>query len=359
MSKERVTVQDIADSLGLSRTTVSKVLNGAPNMPSHTISAVLNKAREMNYKQFSYLQAIQNIGKEDFPPKGGTFALLANFLPEHFHIASAIIASLEQEISTYGYSLTIHMLKPGDIASLQLPPNFRPEQADAILAIEIFSIEYSRMLASLGKPLLFFDSCYHPEAEPLDANILLMESRNNVFRMLSHVLSRERIQHMGFIGDYKHCISFHERYEGYKDALTLYNLPYEEQYCITQDDFLFQKPDFLEVELKKMNKFPDMFCCANDLLAWKTISALKSMNLEVPGDILICGFDDTAVLNAMDSPLTTVTTPSQEMGIMAAQILLSRVNNPSLPPSTVYLNSKVQIRSSTDGNLRQVTAISG
>ena len=151
MAKDKVTIQDIADALHLSRTTVSKALNGAPNMPAKTISAVWNKAKEMNYKQFAYLQP-QNISGNTVPPKkGGTFALLANFIPEHFHIASAIMASLESEISSYGYSLTIHMINTGDIRSLQLPLNFKLEQVDAILGIEIFDKEYSKMLCALGK----------------------------------------------------------------------------------------------------------------------------------------------------------------------------------------------------------------
>ena len=347
MAKDKVTIQDIADALHLSRTTVSKALNGAPNMPAKTISAVWNKAKEMNYKQFAYLQP-QNISGNTVPPKkGGTFALLANFIPENFHIASAIMASLEYEISSYGYSLTIRMINTGDIRSLQLPLNFKLEQVDAILGIEIFDKEYSKMLCALGKPVLFFDSFCHSAAEPLSANILLMESKNSIFRMLHHVLSHENVKRIGFIGDYMHCISFHERYEGYCNALKFHNLPYEECYCITQNDLLFQAPDFLKIELGKMQSLPDMFCCANDLLAWRTISALRSLGKKVPQDILICGFDDTLILNSLDSELTTVTTPSREMGIAAAHILLNRVENPSLAPMTAYLNSTVQIRSST------------
>lgn len=348
MAKDKVTVQDIADALHLSRTTVSKVLNGAPNMPEKTVSTVLNKAKEMNYKQFAYFQAAQNISENKIPPKkGGTFALLANFFPEHFHIASAIMASLKSEINTYGYSLTIHMINNEDIRSLQLPLNFDPDQIDAILGIELFNEAYSRMLCSLGKPVLFFDSYYHPGSDPLPANILLMESKNSTFRMLHQVISRENIKRIGFIGDYNHCISFHERYEGYRDALRFHGLPCEEACCITQNDSHFQNPDFLKIALCRLPALPDMFCCANDLLAWKTISALRTLDKKVPDDILISGFDDTPVLNSLDSELTTVTTPSREMGVTAARILLDRVGNPSLAPMTAYLSSEVQIRSST------------
>ena len=81
MIKERVTVQDIADALGLSRTTVSKALNGAPNMPEKTVDRVLNKAKELNYKQFSYF----NTYREEEPhfTKGGlqTTFLSSSILP--------------------------------------------------------------------------------------------------------------------------------------------------------------------------------------------------------------------------------------------------------------------------------------
>lgn len=347
MTKDKATMQDIADSLGLSRTTVSKVLNGSPNMPSKTIAQVLKKAKEMNYKQFSYLQAVQELECNSSTYRGGSFALLVNIIPEHFHIASAIMASLEQEISKYGYSLTIHMITPQDIHAMTLPLNFKLDQVDAILGIELFDKDFSGMLCSLGKPVLFFDSFYNPYTTLPSANIVLMENRHSVFQMLDSVLEANPISQTGFIGDYNHCISFHERYEGYRAALLAHGLPYTQEYCITEDDSFFQDSDWLLTQLMQMQELPKLFCCANDLLAWKVIGALKQMHLSVPKDILICGFDDTLILNSIDSTLTTVATPSKEMGIMAARILLDRIENPSLPITTIYLNTQVQIRQST------------
>ena len=83
MAKDKVTIQDIADALHLSRTTVSKALNGAPNMPAKTISAVWNKAKEMNYKQFAYLQP-QNISEHGSPKKGRNFCPSGQFYPGAF-----------------------------------------------------------------------------------------------------------------------------------------------------------------------------------------------------------------------------------------------------------------------------------
>lgn len=345
MTKERVTVQDIADALGLSRTTVSKVLNGAPNMPEKTVNKVLQMAKKLNYKQFSFLELEER--REASAGNGGTFALFANYIPEHFHIATSIMASLEQEMRKYGYSLTVYMLNPDDVLGLKLPRNFRLEQTDAILCIELFSRKYSEMVCSLGKPVLFFDSYYAPDIPPLNANILLMESRFSTFRMLNSILASNPVRHVGFIGDIGHCISFHERYEGFLEALESNNIPFEEPLCITEDDSLFQNPGFLYRTLSNMERLPELFFCANDLLAWRTISALKQMGVKVSRDILICGFDDTMNMNPTDSTLTTVKTPSKEMGVMAARILMNQLENPGLPCSTVYLTGEIRMRAST------------
>lgn len=345
MIKERVTVQDIADALGLSRTTVSKVLNGAPHMPEKTVNRVLNMAKQLNYKQFSYLASGENA--VDISERGGRFALFANYIPEHFHIASTIMASLEQEMRKYGYSLSIYMLNPEDVFGLKLPQNFRSDEIDAILCIEMFHPEYSEMVCSLGKPVLFFDSYYLPDHPPLNANILLMESRNSTFRMLNNVLMNESLDKVGFIGDINHCISFRERYEGFLNALAVNHVVYDESCCIIQDDSLFQELDFLYDVLKNMDQLPQMFFCANDLLAWRTIGALKKMGVKTSRDILICGFDDTLNITTFDSTLTTVKTPSREMGIMAVKILMNQLEDHDLSNSTVYLNGEIQMRTST------------
>lgn len=345
MIKERVTVQDIADALGLSRTTVSKVLNGAPHMPEKTVNNVLNMAKKLNYKQFSYLASDE--ASVDISGKGGTFALLANYIPEHFHIASTIMASLEQEMRKYGYSLSIYMLNPDDVLSLKLPQNFRSDEIDAILCIEMFHPEYSEMVCSLGKPVLFIDSYYSPACPPLNANILLMESRHSTFRMLHNILKNNAMDRVGFIGDINHCISFHERYEGFLNALAANNILYDEACCVIEDDSFFQEPHFLYHAVKNIKQLPQMFFCANDLLAWRTIAALKQMGVEVSRDILICGFDDTLNITTIDSTLTTVRTPSREMGVMAVKILLNQLKDNTLSNSITYLNGEIQMRTST------------
>lgn len=348
MSKEKVTIQDIANALGLSRTTVSKAMNGSGSVPEKTVRAVLQKAKEMNYKQFAYLSAPRQEASEN-SVKGGNVALLAHIMPSRFHIASTLMATLEQEISRHGFSLTIHILGNDDIHTLSLPQNMRLEQVDAFICLELFDEAYTRMLCSLKKPLLFSDAFFGFPDCPLPADLLLMESRRSTCRMISSVIASAKLRSVGFIGDRLHCLSFQERFEGYRSALADNGIPWNPADCIMEADEYFADPEWLYHKVSDMKKLPDMFFCANDLLALQMLSALTRIGAAVPEDILLCGFDDTLALNSVNSTLTTVRTPSTDMGVIAARMLLNRIASPGLPPVMTYLHTEVQFRRSTEG----------
>ena len=288
MAKDRTTIQDIADALGLSRTTVSKALNGAPHMPEKTVNNVLQMAKKLNYKHFAHLGKIEE--NQNIVSKGGSFA---------------------------------------------------------VLCIELFDRKYSKMVCSLGKPVVFFDSYYAPENEPLNANIILMESRYSTFRMINSILSQYSLKSVGFIGDIYHCISFHERYEGFLNALRNNNIAYNPSFCVIADDPCFHETSFLTDAIRNMPELPELFFCANDLLAVKIITILRQMKINISQDLLICGFDDTLCLNPINSTLTTVRTPSCEMGILATKLLINQLTDPNIPPITAYINGHIQMRSST------------
>lgn len=348
MRKKGATVQDIADALRLSRTTVSKALNRHDTIPQKTIETVLAKAAELQYKQFAFL----DITKAKIAGKGsqhnGTFAMLAHVMPDKFHIGSSLMTHLEQEISQEGYSLTIHILKDDDIRGLQLPNNFSLDHVDAIICMELFDKAYSQMLCTLGKPVLFTDMFADTSYHDLNADLLMMENRYNTEKMVSAVLQENNLSSAGFIGDIHHCLSFYERWEGFCSAMAKCGRSVREKHnIIDEDDSLYGDDLWLTRQLENMPALPELFVCANDSLALHILSVLKSMGISVPDQVLLCGFDDMPEARIIEPQLTTVHIPRNSMGILAAQRLLSKITNPALPCTTTYVQTKVKFRAST------------
>lgn len=339
--KSKVTIQDIADALQLSRITVSKVLNHSPNVSAETRNLVLKKAQEMNYKNIN--SGTYSNGKSGLQAKN--FAFVMHLTPDAFHIGSGIITQLEQEIRTMGYSLTLHSITDDDIASLMLPPNLNRNQTAAIVCLELFHPEYSRLLCTLGIPVLFIDACIDFYSLNLECSLLMMENRNSTRRMLSALCREHGLTSMGFVGDFMHCLSFHERYDSFLLTAREYGAE-TNPYSIIADDSFYSQDGWVREQLKKMNCLPQLFFCANDVLAQILIQSLTELDLQIPEDIMVCGFDGIPSMNTVMNSLTTVHIPCRELGTCAAQFLFHRIQYPGGISGAVYLNTRVHFRES-------------
>ena len=94
-------------------------------------------------------------------------------------------------------------------------------------------------------------------------------------------------------------------------------------------------------------ELPEVFLCANDFIAVDTMQALRKLGKSVPGDILLCGFDDAPESRIMTPALTTVHIHTQIMAFTALHLLLSRMKEPYLDYRTVYTATELICRDST------------
>ncbi|SET12270.1 LacI family DNA-binding transcriptional regulator [Paenibacillus sp. NFR01] len=342
MAKEKVTIQDIANALGISRNTASKALNGTPGIPEETRNKVVKKAIELKYKQFSFMESESLLSKHS-----GNIALLTENLPNTSHFGSILISGLEKRISEEGYNLSIHIIREIDQKSLSLPNNFDASNVDGIICIELFNLEYSKLITGLGIPTIFIDCSAHVRYPEFQADVLLMENEHS-----SYLLTRKLIENgytdFGFIGDYNHCRSFNERWAGFNRAITEAGLTVDRSKCILDDDDLFfTSSDWANQRIKAMTSLPSAFICANDYIAVSFMKALKSMNYAIPKDIAFCGFDNSPEASIIEPHLTTVHIYSNEMGVCAAEMLLSRISNPEQPHQVSHIFTQLIFRDST------------
>ena len=377
----RVTIQDIADALGLSRNTVSKAINNTGVLAEATRERILQKAVEMGYKQFSYvtfMNANQSVKASLSLPSAQTeksadgslsdnlfvqsmrqkitdgprvIAMLSIGLLGSSHFSSTMMDRFQMELSLLGYELVMYRIGPNHLASMTLPSPITRETVAGIICFEIFDRDYSNMLCDCGIPILFVDSPVSPCDSTLRADRLLMENRSNIYLLIQEMQRRGR-QRIGFIGNPYHCLSFFERYMAYLEALHMTGLPISEDSCIlrnpvsgvpTAEEF----QNYLAKRLGAMKELPEIFLCANDFLALDVMQALSTLGLSVPDDVWLCGFDDSSESRLVTPQLTTIHIHSQIMGVTAIQILMSRIAEPTMNYRTVYTETNLIYRAST------------
>ena len=345
--RKKVTIQDIADALGVSRNTVSKAINNTDGLADSTREKILQKAVEMGYKQFSYVSTLSNI-KAGMPilfseTSGfvGEIALLTTTFLTQSHFASTMLDKFQQEISQLGFTMNTHRVTNVNLQELSLPATFLPERVSAIICIEMFNLAYDKMICNLGIPVLFVDGPAKRSGETLPADQLYMENTNEITRFVNEMLQKGLTQ-IGFIGNYNHCQSFYERYTAFRCAMLMAGVPVEEKYCIS-----YNHQDEIAEALASLEKLPDIFICANDFVAGDTIRALFSIGKQVPDDVRILGFDDSAESRISRPTLSTIHIHTQIMAFSAVHLLLSRIKEPSLDYRTIYTETNLIYREST------------
>lgn len=235
-------------------------------------------------------------------------------------------------------------VREAEISSLQLPMGFNREKTAGILCLEMFDPEYIEMLDTLGIPLLFIDTAADADMTQIRADFLLMENHLSIFN-LTDTLIQNGYRNFAFAGEPKHCRSFNERYEGFMHALTVNRLtPSISQFT---GRTVFDTPQNLAETIRRTIQLPDVFICANDFVAIDLIRALKKQGIRVPEDVLVTGFDNSAESRIIDPHLTTVDIPSSKMGYIAADMLLSRINEPDMPYRITHVRTTLKFRAST------------
>ena len=330
----RVTIQDIADALGLSRNTVSKAINNTGILADATREKILQKAMEMGYKTFSYANSQMDLKfTSQFSAQDPLFtpidlkdprrevALFTGLFLDNGHFASTMLDKFQYELTILGYSLTIHRVLEENMKSLTLPLSFRPDNTAAIICIEIFHYDYCKMLCGLNLPLLLVDAPVETYTAPLPADLLLMENASAIHQII---------------------------YTASQNNITRYSVPINESYCLTACSGNGQEyRDSLKKSLSKMKDLPELFICANDFVAIDVLTVLREMGVSCPEDILLSGFDDSPESKVVTPPLTTCHIHSQIMGASAAHLLISRIRQPHLNYRTLHAETDLIYRAST------------
>lgn len=343
--KPKITVQDIADALNISRNTVSKAINGTGNVSKETRLKIFNKASELGYKQFSMLN--QNITESISPSPTYEIALFSHSVLSTSHFSSPLLHTFQEHISTLGYRLSMYTIRDDFMLQCELPANFNHEFTKGIIVIEMFHEKYTEFLCNLEIPTLFIDTYANTSGHILNSDVMYMENYNCSYQMTRSLLN-DGFKKVGFVGDFLHCHSFYERWCGYRQAMQDSSIDNYKEYCILENDNLpYYNPELLASKIKVLSQLPEAFVCANDYIAIDVIRALKSMNLTIPEDVRICGFDNSTESRIIEPPLTTANIPGDSMGHFAAEILLSRIHHPELSYRTLYVQTEIITRLST------------
>ena len=337
MARRQARSQDVAKLAGVSRTTVSFVLNDVPGVKitDETRQRVFRAARELNYYPTAAARSLAS-GKTHriglILGEGQERLAADAFLP-------AFLQGVTASVHRRGYLLMIQLAEdvPSQEAYARL---IREQQVDGlILSGPRLDDPLLPQLAEEKFPLIF-------HGRPNGHQFPCVDVDNEVggLRAAHHllVLGHRRV---GFISNAPLSYSgAQERFLGYKQALADHGIPPDPDLVQTAA-FLPEAGRAAMEQLLSLPERPTAVFCASDVVALGAMSAVHSAGLVIPDDVAIVGFDDIFLAAHAQPPLTTVRVPAYGLGWTAAEVLIACIEGDEAA-SSVVLETELVIRES-------------
>ena len=313
----RVTMEDIARMAGVSKATVSRVVNGIEQgVGPETRRRVLQIVKETNYR--SYSLPSQNQSK--------TLGLIIPDIINPFF--GELVKAIEGEATEQGYTVLLgntdfSMEKEERYLSI-----FLAKRVDGIILVTTAQTagEHYQRLKKYSVPCVLVDR--------------MLAGAEYTAGLIQH-----RNEKIALISGPRNISTSVERIQGYRDALEQYRLPFEER-LIKYGDYTFESGYRAIMELEREGTRFTGVLAANDTMALGAIKALKELTYAIPEDVEIIGFDNIGFSQLCDPPLATIQQPTIEMGRRAADTLIRAIVGKPIETKNIHLQPKLVVRGS-------------
>ena len=318
MPKKKVTLTDIANRVGVSQGLVSLALSDSDLVNENTRAEIILAALEMGYDLNK--RKIRNTREKIFSLVVSDMSYVNTFF------WTEVIVSMENTLAKekIGLDLVVYNEQMGtDRLLLELVD----KKTSGLITIASCTRKRAGILAQSGLPMVVVDGDFYcgTECDSISAS--------NYFSSYStaRYLIGKGHRRLAFVGSISMAVSFQQRRDGFsagatsKKGVTFYDVSGDGG----KDFPTFSKDQLLEI-MKGENP-PTAIFCANDFTAVAVFDLLKEMDLHVPEDVSLVGFDDIVLDHELIPMLTTNHVDRAEMGKMAVELLNDRIQHPEQP----------------------------
>ncbi|HHU77417.1 MAG TPA: LacI family transcriptional regulator [Clostridiales bacterium] len=330
---KKVTLQDIANELNTSKNTVSKALRGLPGVSDRLRQRIIKYANEMGYVNNSLKKSqiddqinVTMVCRKDFFTQ-------PSFWSQVFYGIMECSGRNNVSIKT----ITVNSENEGSSFSTLISSG---ASCDGFLVVGTISDDLLTKVKKMHLPMVVVDY-YNNDIE---CDYVNSANSRGIYKTIRYLIQNNH-KRIGFISNREGAYSFNQRYEAYLKYMKTFLLPVKEEYVWL--DAVYSDTKYYTEKLRELYDqpdFPTAWICVNDNTALAFHNALRKMNIKVPDDVSLVGFDN--VTSVFSPFLTTINVPQKEMGERAMEQLIFRIKNPDEPFVSIQINTTLIERSS-------------
>lgn len=325
--------EDIARIAGVSRSTVSRVINNYSNVPEETREKVMKVVREYNYMPNTFARTLA--GKRSntiglfFVITGETFQNSRIARNDYFSSYLNDLVDIANGMDYYVLVNTIRVASEYD----KVNQAFMEKRIDGGILIGTQDDTLTKMhLDNIKAPMVIFDydvpSLKDEGYGNSDITVVNSKDKSGIDKAVRYLKDKGHTE-IGFIKGNLHTRSGKVRYEGFVEAMDKYGLTLNEAYVI-EGEFSVKLAYKGIKEAVSKKTLPTAFISSNDYMAIEAIKALQEEGYRVPEDIAMVGFDNVHMAEQSHPPLTSLEPRFYDMARKAVELLDHKLHKPDL-----------------------------
>ncbi len=326
-------IRDVAKIAGVSVSTVSHVINQTRFVSKESQTKVLAAMEELNYTPNRLASSLRRKDK-----RTNTLGLLIPDSTNPFF--AEVLRGVEDACFDAGFSVFLCNSDDDPKKEHNYIEVLLGKQIDGIILVSAGTHDDSLLMLENNRvPFVLVDR----ELPGAVIDSVLVDNKTGGYQATNYLveLGHKRI---GCIAGPSLLNPSAARVEGYRMALSENNIL--DDNLVFMGDFRAQSGTDAAKQMLDLGNPPTAIFACNDMMALGALHAADEAQLSVPGDISIIGFDDIPLASFTIPPLTTVAQSGQEMGLQAAKMVISRIENSNLPARQAILSTSLVIRDS-------------
>lgn len=334
--RRRVSAEDVAREAGVSRTTVSFVLNNTPGkgIAESTRQRVLDAAARLGYEPNEHARKLARTRSLSV----GVLVCHTQFTYSDVFI-TRVLEGMSQVANRFRARLVLEPVRIDEPSYLELARRYG---FDGIILINAHDEDPALMeIAAERFPAVSMD-----DVGEIAIDQVYVDNAAAASELTSYLLGLGH-RRIGFIGHAAHTYySSRKRLEGYRRALEGAGYVFDPSYVAFAD--FSERSGYIQAQalFERVGEVDAIFA-GNDVVAYGAIRAVIDRGCRIPDDLSIVGFDDDYVSRFLNPPLTTMALPANSFGAAALEMLMQRVAEPSIrDPRNRILEARLAVRGS-------------
>ena len=337
---KKITIEDVAKRAGVSKGTVSAVINAKNTVKPATRDHILAVMKELNFRPKGVARNLKNGNQER------TIGIIIKDLNYPFY--TSIATGVREYADSKGYSVIVTSSENDHECEKKFSHLFSAKDIKGTIIAPIVEgtseIEHLFKLKMINYPFVLLE-----DVKGIQANVVAIDNLKAIKRAVKYLIESGHTNIVHFAGPPQSSHT-QERIEGFRHAFSESTLVFNKEMIVSvgshYEESFSKTIEYFKT--KKKEEYPTAIVCFNDQQALGVMSALRSLNIKVPDDISIVGNDDIYYAKIYPVPLTTIRAPQEEIGRRAAEILIRNIESSTLLPNErVVLETEFIIREST------------